>query len=105
MRKYLTKEVTFTVCQIAKIELINGTPQVVTLPELQLLGSVSEEKCIKLVQKEHGSNASIYEHYTYSQVYEMEVTEFIKHAKIKGAESDNYENVEDQYNDDYVKEF
>lgn len=93
----MTKEVTITVCKVAKIEVVNGLPSVVMLPNLELLGNVSEINCTKAVQKEHGQTASIYEYGTYTQTYKMKVTDFIKTATLV-TNDDNVDEEEDENN-------
>jgi hypothetical protein len=83
MRKNLTKEVTSTTLSIAKMELVEGQPQAVTLPEEVLIGNVSMEKAQKEMNKKYGQPITIFKLEANTQTYEMPVEEFIKVASIK----------------------
>jgi hypothetical protein len=83
MRKMLTKEVTSTTLSIAKMDLVDGQPQAVTLPEEVLLGNVSLEKAQKEMNKKFGQPITIFKLEANTQTYEMPVEEFIKVATIK----------------------
>ena len=86
-RKMMTKEVTTTTVKIGKIEMINGTPNVVMLPEEKINGNVALEKAQKLMNKKHGV-VTVFEVVPETQVYEMEVMEFIKVASLKKTEKE-----------------
>ena len=86
-RKMMTKEVTTTTVKIGKIEMINGTPNVVMLPEEKINGNVALEKAQKLMNKKHGV-VTVFEVVPETQVYEMEVMEFIKVASLKNTEKE-----------------
>ena len=86
-RKMMTKEVTTTTVKIGKIEMVNGTPNVVMLPEEKINGNVALEKAQKLMNKKHGV-VTVFEVVPETQVYEMEVMEFIKVASLKSTEKE-----------------
>ena len=86
-RKMMTKEVTTTTVKIGKIEMINGTPNVVMLPEEKINGNAALEKAQKLMNKKHGV-VTVFEVVPETQVYEMEVMEFIKVASLKNTEKE-----------------
>ena len=81
-RKTMTKEVTKTTIKIGKIEMVEGTPKAVNLPDEIVLGNCSPEKAQKLMNKKHGV-VTVFEVVPETQVYEMDVMEFIKIAKLK----------------------
>ena len=81
-RKMMTKEVTTTTVKIGKIEMVNGTPNVVMLPEEKINGNITLEKAQKLMSKKHGV-VTVFEVVPETQVYEMDVMEFIKVATLK----------------------
>ena len=81
-RKMMTKEVTTTTVKIGKIEMVNGTPNVVMLPEEKINGNITLEKAQKLMNKKHGV-VTVFEVVPETQVYEMDVMEFIKVATLK----------------------
>lgn len=83
MRKMMTKEVTITTVKVAKIVSENGMPKSVALPDVTLLGNVKLEQAQKQVNKLHGQSVTVFEVQPETRVYEMEVEEFIKVAKIK----------------------
>lgn len=86
-RKMMTKEVTTTTVKIGKIEMVNGTPNVVMLPEEKINGNITLEKAQKLMNKKHGV-VTVFEVVPETQVYEMDVMEFIKVAKLKDTEKE-----------------
>lgn len=83
MRKMMTKEVTTTSVKVAKIELVEGMPSAVSLPDETLLGNVSIEQATKAMVKKHGQGISVFEVQPNTVVYEMSVEEFIQLASVK----------------------
>lgn len=81
-RKTMTKEVTKTTIKLGKIEMVEGTPKAVNLPDEIVLGNCSPEKAQKLMNKKHGV-VTVFEVVPKTQVYEMDVMEFIKVATLK----------------------
>lgn len=79
----MTKEVTTTTVKVAKMEMVDGLPQAVTLPDEVLLGNVSVEKAQKLVSKIYETPVTVFEVNAETQVYEMSVEDFIKVASLK----------------------
>ena len=86
-RKMMTKEVTTTTVKIGKIEMVNGAPSVVMLPEEKINGNITLEKAQKLMNKKHGV-VTVFEVVPETQVYEMDVMEFIKVASLKNTEKE-----------------
>lgn len=83
MRKYMTKEVTTTIVKVAKMEMVDGIPQAITLPNEVILGNVTLEKAQKIVNKKYGYPVSVMEVQANTQIYEMLVEEFIQIARVK----------------------
>jgi competence protein ComGC len=85
MRKLMTKEVTSTIVKVAKIDMVEGQAQVVELPSIILLGNVDSEKAQKIVAKQHGAGVTVLGVECDTKVYELEVSEFIKIARLREA--------------------
>lgn len=83
MRKKMTKEVTKTTVKIAKVENVDGQLMTQQLDDLVFIGNVSAEKAQKQVHKEFGTTAAVFGVEVATEVYEMDVEEFIKHATLK----------------------
>ena len=82
-RTMLTKEVTTTTVTVAKMEMVEGKPQAISLPEEILLGNVSLEKAQKVLNKKYGQAVTVFGVSANTEKYEMPVVEFIKVATIK----------------------
>lgn len=82
-RKMMTKEVTFTTCKVAEMQVVEGKPQVVELDSERFMGNLSEQKLVKEISKMLGKTITVYDIQTETNTYEMAVEDFIKHAKIK----------------------
>jgi hypothetical protein len=83
MRKLMTKEVTTTLVKVAKMEMVDGQPKAVQMPDEILLGNVSLEKSQKAISKKLGAGATVFEVIPETKVYEMAVEDFIKVATLK----------------------
>lgn len=83
MRKKMTKEVTKTTVKIARVQNVDGQLTTEQLDDLVLIGNVSAEKAQKLVHKQHGTNATVFGVEVATEIYEMDVEEFIKYATLK----------------------
>lgn len=88
MRKMMTKEVTSTLVKVAKMEMVEGQPKAIALPDEILLGNVSLEKAQKTISKKLGAGATVFEVSPETVVYEMPVEEFIKVATVKAEENE-----------------
>jgi hypothetical protein len=82
-RKTMVKEVTHTTLKVAKMEVENGSPKAVSIPDVTLIGNVNLEKAQRYALKELGKNVTVFEVIPETKKYEMEVEEFIKHAQEK----------------------
>lgn len=76
----MNKEVTFTTAKVFKIEMNEqGLPETVVLEPQVLLGDYNKEQAQRKVE----GDVQVFDVETESKVYEMEVEEFIKVAKVK----------------------
>jgi hypothetical protein len=91
MRKMMSKEVTSTIVKMAKMEMVEGLPQAVTLPNEVMLGNVSVERAQKEATKKHGAGVTVFEVLPETTVYEMPVEDFIKLATVKVEETEEQE--------------
>jgi hypothetical protein len=82
-RKMMQREVTTTFVKVAMIEVVEGEPKMVTLPEEELVGNISMEQAQKTLNKKFGQPVTILELFADTKVYEMPVDEFIQHATVK----------------------
>lgn len=83
-RKMMTKEVTSTNVQIAKMELVDGQPVAKAMEPVVLIGNQTLETAQRNVnQMFKGENVTVFNVQPETVTYEMEVSEFIKVAKVK----------------------
>lgn len=82
LRKMMQKEITKTNVKLAKMDLQDGQPVAIPLPDETLLGNVSLEKAQKEMSKKH-QGATVFSVEPDTVTYEMSVEDFIKHATIK----------------------
>jgi hypothetical protein len=83
MRKMMTKEVTTTTVKVAKMEMENGLPVAVNLPDEILLGNVTLDKAQRILNKKFGQPVTVFEVSANTNTYEMPVEEFVKVATLK----------------------
>jgi hypothetical protein len=83
MRKMMTKEVTTTKVKVAKIEMVDGLPSAITLPDEVVLGNISTEQATKIMVKKHGQGVSVMSVEPNTITYEMPVEDFINLASVK----------------------
>ena len=81
MRKYMKKEVVFTVAKSAKMEVVAGLPKAIPNADVTLLGKVSQEKCDKECKEQFGEMSMVYKVETFTKNYRMKVEDFIKYAE------------------------
>ena len=82
MRKMITKEVVVTNLKMATLEIQEGKPVAVPLPDESILGNVTLEKAQKIMSKRF-ANVTVFEATTQTKVYEMELTKFLEQATLK----------------------
>lgn len=101
MRKYMTKEVQFTLVRSAKMELVAGMPKAIPLDDMTVLGKMSQDKALKEVQEKYGSMAMVYKVEHFTKVYKMSVEEFVQLAEEVNTDSNGFdEEDEDEDNED-----
>lgn len=83
MRKMMTKEVTKTTVKVGKLEMVDGQPKAVQLPNEVLLGNVSMEKAQRKLNKKFGEPVTVFSVEADTTVYEMPVEQFIEIASVK----------------------
>ena len=84
MRKMMSKEVTKTTVKIARmVKGENGLPVAELLEDQILIGNVTLEKAQKEVTKSHGASVTVFGVEPSTEIYEMPVEDFIKHATLK----------------------
>lgn len=91
----MTKEVTSTTVKVARIDVTEGQPKVVELEPVILLGNVDSEKAQKVVAKQRGAGVSVLSVESVTDVYEMEVSEFIQIARKREAGEEVSEDTEE----------
>lgn len=90
----MTKEVTSTVVKLATIEVTDGVPQAVQLPDEILLGSVTPDKAQKQLSKQLGKDVTVLSAEPKTEIYVMDVEEFIQLASLKEDEPSEQETVQ-----------
>lgn len=100
MRKYMTKEVQFTLVKSAKMELVAGMPKAIPMDDLTVLGKMSQEKALKEVQEKYGNMAMVYKVEHFTKVYKMSVEEFVELAEEVNTESNGFDNVDEDEEDE-----
>jgi hypothetical protein len=99
-RQYMTKEVTSTIIKAGKIVVSeSGIPEVAVLEPITVLGTISQEKAQKRVNKLHGIGSTIFALETESKVYRMKVEDFIKIAELVTDENEGSDVDEDEDED------
>jgi hypothetical protein len=95
MRKMMSKEVTQTTVKVGKVVIgDNGMPSIEPLPDLILVGNVSQAKAQKTVVEKYktlvnaGVTVTVFGIEANTVVYEMEVEKFIELATVKVEETE-----------------
>lgn len=83
MRKMMAKEITVSTIKIAKMEMVNGIPEAKVMESHTMLGTISMEKAQREIEKLYGKGVMVFQVVPEKQVFEMEVTEFLKLATRK----------------------
>lgn len=92
MRKEMTKEVTHTTVKLAKIEMKDGNPEMVEMPDKVLIGNQDLEKAQKAINKEFGHGVTVLSIKPDTQKYVMPVEKFIELATPVKEEDTTEEN-------------
>ena len=77
MRKYMTKLVTQTVIQCAKMETKDGQPVAIPMDDVILLGNVPLKRAQREIKKEYGENVVALSAKARTIKYQMAVEDFI----------------------------
>lgn len=99
MRKFMTKEVQFTLVKSAKMELVAGMPKAIPLNDLTVMGKINQDKALKEVQELHGSMAMVYKVEHFTKTYKMSVEEFVQLAEEVNPDTEVEEEEEDNEDD------
>ena len=83
MRRMMTREVTKTTVTSAKMDLVDGMPVAVPLPDQVFVGNVKMDKAQKEMNKLYDHPVTVLKVVAETETYEMPVEEFIKLATIK----------------------
>lgn len=87
-RRTIKREITRTVIKLGKIETENGKPEIIPLPDEEMVGNVKLEQAQREMRRRHGSNVSVFQVLPDTQTYVMDVEEFIKVARLVEPETD-----------------
>lgn len=83
-RRMMTREVTKTTIKVAKMEIQEGRPVAIELPDEEVLGTIRIERAQRLMDKQYkGESVTVLQVIPETKTYEMEVAEFIKVATVK----------------------
>lgn len=82
-RKMMTREITKTSVSVGKLEMVDGSPVAVMLPNEVFIGNVSQEKAQRELNKKYGEPVTVFELNTVTETYEMAVEDFLSVATIK----------------------
>ena len=99
MRKFMKKEVVFTVAKSAKMEVVAGFPKAIPNQDITLLGKVNQTNCDKEVKAQFGDNSMVYSVETFTKNYRMKVEDFIKYAEEVQADMDDTDEDEEEGED------
>lgn len=88
MRKTMTREVTHTTVKLAKMNIVDGRPEVEEMEDLTLIGNVSKEKAQRIATKEYGQGVTVFEVIPDTKKYKMAVEKFIELAEEVKEESE-----------------
>lgn len=92
MRKTIVRTITATTIQSVQLKFINGKAELIDNAPLTLNGKFDEATAFKTIRKEYGENAQLKSVEETTNIYEISVEDFIKHASIvKEEETENTE--------------
>lgn len=74
------------------MEMVDGKPEAVTLPDVILLGNVPKERAQRQITKDYGDQVTVFEVQANTTVYEMAVEDFIKVATVKSGSTSTDDN-------------
>jgi hypothetical protein len=82
-QKMVTREITSTTIKVADMQIENGQPVAVALPDEVLIGNVTLEKAQKELNKKYGRAVTVFGLTVNTHSYEMPVETFLAFATIK----------------------
>lgn len=95
MRTKITRTIATSEIHAHMLEMVENVPTVKELEPITVCGQVTNEKALKILQKQYGKNSAI----TISRIiedcdtYEISIDEFLKHAiKVKDEDVETEEN-------------
>ena len=88
MRRMMTREVTKTTIKVAKMEMQDGQPKAVALPDKVVIGNIRLERAQRMVQKDYDEPVTVLQVIPETTTYEMPVETFIEQATIKEDKKD-----------------
>ena len=101
-RKYITREITKTTVKVARMEVQDGAPVAVELPDEVIVGNVSMEQANRQLKKKLGDGITVFGVEPNTEKYKMSVAQFLELAELVSPENDDSEDEEDE--DDYTEE-
>jgi len=91
VRQTLHRTISKTTIVFATVELVDGEPKVSNKEEREVLGRVSADKALHLLQKEGLTNVTVLEVKPVNEKYRMSIEEFMKHAELVTDDSEDEE--------------
>lgn len=84
VRKMMQREITNTTVRVSKMEVVEGKPVATELEPIELIGNQSLEGAQKQIKKMFpNENVQAFEVIPDTNVYELPLDEFIKHATVR----------------------
>jgi hypothetical protein len=87
-QKMVTREITSTTIKVADMQIENGQPVAVALPDEILIGNVTLEKAQKELNKKYGRSVTVFGLTVNTHSYEMPVETFLENATIKSEQEE-----------------
>lgn len=85
MRNTIKKEIFYTTCRVAEMQVIDEKPTVVERDPERFIGKVSHANIARNLKKMYGKTLVPYDIQTESETYELSIEDFMKYAtKIEG---------------------
>ena len=94
-RKYITREITKTTVKVAKMEVKDGSPVAVPLPDEVIVGNVNMEQAQRQIKKRLGEGVTVFGVEANTEKYKMAVADFLQLATLVTDEADDSEEEED----------
>lgn len=83
-RRMITREFTYTTIKSAKMEMRDGTPVAIALPDERVFGNIKMARAQREIDKIYkGENATVLEVQHDRVAYELEVEKFLEVARLK----------------------